>query len=116
VPSRYQEPFGIVALEGIACGCVVVGSEGGGLREAIGPCGLTFPNGDASALARCLAQLLRDDESVRALRRPAAQHLLRFRRAKVAGEYLRLMRSLSQPESHDPNPHGLAGEPWRREQ
>jgi len=116
VPSRYQEPFGIVALEGIACGCVVVGSEGGGLREAIGPCGLTFPNGDAEALARCLAQLLRDDESVRALRRPAADHLQRFRRAKVAGEYLRLMRSLCQPESHDANLHGLAREPWRREQ
>jgi glycogen(starch) synthase len=115
VPSRYQEPFGIVALEGIACGCIVVGSEGGGLREAIGPCGLTFPNGDAEALARCLAQLLRDDESVRALRRPAAGHLQRFRRAKVAGEYLRLMSSLCQPESHDAHLHGLAREPWRRE-
>ena len=31
VPSRTPEPFGVVALEGIACGCVVVGSEGGGL-------------------------------------------------------------------------------------
>ena len=51
VPSRYDEPFGVVALEGIACGCVVVGSAGGGLPEAIGPCGLTFPNGDATALA-----------------------------------------------------------------
>ncbi|MBC7927993.1 MAG: glycosyltransferase family 4 protein, partial [Bryobacteraceae bacterium] len=34
VPSRWREPFGIVALEGIACGCVVVGSEGGGLKDA----------------------------------------------------------------------------------
>ena len=25
VPSLWQEPFGIVALEGIACGCVVIG-------------------------------------------------------------------------------------------
>src|SRR5262249_34552970 len=51
VPSRYNEPFGIVALEGIACGCAVVGSAGGGLPEAMGPCGLTFPNGDVPALA-----------------------------------------------------------------
>src|SRR5437588_15136 len=36
VPSRWAEPFGIVALEGIACGCVVVGSEKGGLKESIG--------------------------------------------------------------------------------
>ena len=28
VPSLWAEPFGIVALEGIACGCVVVGSAG----------------------------------------------------------------------------------------
>src|SRR4030095_13115937 len=54
VPSCYDEPFGIVALEGIACGCVVVGSAGGGLAEAIGPCGRTFKNGDAADLARVL--------------------------------------------------------------
>lgn len=58
VPSRYREPFGIVALEGIACGCMVVGSEGGGLREAIGPGGITFPNGDREQLAQALARAL----------------------------------------------------------
>ncbi len=42
---------GIVALEGIACGCVVIGSQGGGLKDAIGNCGLTYPNGDVAALA-----------------------------------------------------------------
>lgn len=51
VPSRWAEPFGIVALEGIACGCVVVASDQGGLPEAVGPCGVTFPNGDARVLA-----------------------------------------------------------------
>jgi len=35
VPSRWREPFGIVALEGSACGCVVVGSADGGLAAAI---------------------------------------------------------------------------------
>jgi glycogen(starch) synthase len=51
VPSLWSEPFGIVALEGIACGCWVIGSEQGGLKDAIGPCGVTFPNGDVEALA-----------------------------------------------------------------
>ena len=37
VPTRYGEGFGVAALEGIACGCVVVGSDCGGLPEAIGP-------------------------------------------------------------------------------
>jgi glycosyltransferase involved in cell wall biosynthesis len=78
VPSRYDEPFGIVALEGIACGCVVVGSAGGGLPEAIGRCGRTFPNGDAAALARCLKELLESPEALATHRADAAQHLDRF--------------------------------------
>jgi glycosyltransferase involved in cell wall biosynthesis len=61
VPSRWAEPFGIVALEGAACGCVVVGSREGGLADAIGPCGFTFPNGDADALGDRLAAILRGD-------------------------------------------------------
>jgi glycosyltransferase involved in cell wall biosynthesis len=60
VPSLYDEPFGIVALEGIACGCLVIGSRGGGLKEAIGRCGLTFRNGDAGELAGLLADSLTD--------------------------------------------------------
>lgn len=60
VPSRYDEPFGIVALEGIACGCLVIGSRGGGLKEAIGRCGLTFRNGDAEELAALLAEAMAD--------------------------------------------------------
>ncbi len=51
-----------MALEGIACGCVVVGSEGGGLKDAIGPCGDTFRNGDAADLARVLGHRLRHPE------------------------------------------------------
>ncbi|WP_397384138.1 glycosyltransferase family 4 protein [Prosthecobacter sp.] len=58
VPSRWNEPFGIVALEGIACGCIIVGSDGGGLAEAIGPCGVTFPNGDVIALQGALTALV----------------------------------------------------------
>jgi glycogen(starch) synthase len=75
VPSRYQEPFGIVALEGIACGCLVVGSSGGGLKKAIGPCGLTFPNGDAAALAAVLEPVLTDPELTTTLLRGAPEHL-----------------------------------------
>ncbi|MEP6685896.1 MAG: glycosyltransferase family 4 protein, partial [Verrucomicrobiota bacterium] len=60
VPSRWPEPFGVVALEGVACGCVVIGSEDGGLKDAIGPCGVTFPNGDEKALAETLQTGLSD--------------------------------------------------------
>lgn len=92
VPSRVREGFGIVALEGIACGCVVVGSCGGGLPEAIGPCGLTFPNGDAKALAGQLAWLLADRERLEPFRRRAAEHLEPHRAAVVARRYLEMFR------------------------
>jgi glycosyltransferase involved in cell wall biosynthesis len=88
VPSRYNEPFGIVALEGIACGCLVVGSAGGGLAEAIGPCGFTFANGDAAALADLLERLLRDPAAGRDRLAHAEAHLARHRARTVAAAYL----------------------------
>lgn len=93
VPSRYDEPFGVVALEGVACGCVVVGSSGGGLPEAIGPCGLTFPNGDASALAARIEQLLREPREQTRLLEFAPKHLARFHPQVVAQSYLALFES-----------------------
>jgi glycosyltransferase involved in cell wall biosynthesis len=91
VPSRWPEPFGIVALEAIACGCVVVGSAGGGLSEAIGPCGLTFPNGDGAALAHVLRELLGNPERVAELGTGGASHLARFSPSAVAKRYLEEM-------------------------
>lgn len=93
VPSRWQEPFGIVALEGIACGCVVVGSAEGGLAEAIGPCGVTFPNGDARALANALSRLLEDPAECDRLRANASAHLPQFTPRHVAGVYLDAMKN-----------------------
>lgn len=95
VPSLWPEPFGIVALEGIASGCAVVGSADGGLPEAIGPCGLTFPNGDASALASVLQKLLTDPGRLEELRRGRAQHLASFTRSHVATLYLQAMGALA---------------------
>jgi glycogen(starch) synthase len=96
VPSRYDEPFGIVALEGIACGCAVVGSSGGGLPEAIGPCGITFPNGDPSALSTALEKLLiQPNEPVR-LAANAQEHLAQFQPDLIAKRYLDLFQSTLQ--------------------
>lgn len=94
VPSRWAEPFGVVALEGIACGCVAVGSEKGGLKEAIGPCGLTFENGNIRVLADQLKRLLNDLSLQAKLRDRAAEHLTKFQSDVIAAAYLRLMREL----------------------
>ena len=90
-PSRYNEPFGVVALEGIACGCVVLGSAGGGLADAIGPCGLTFPNGDVRALADGLATLLRDASLRERLRTAAPGHLGRHAAEVVIDRYVQVL-------------------------
>ncbi|MEP7014316.1 MAG: glycosyltransferase family 4 protein [Verrucomicrobiota bacterium] len=95
VPSRWPEPFGIVALEGIACGCVVVGSQDGGLKEAIGPCGLTFENGNERALSECLRTLLRYPETLNKFRQDAPMHLNRFRAETIATVYCRLLEDAS---------------------
>jgi len=94
VPSRWAEPFGIVALEGIASGCVVVGSEKGGLKEAIGPCGVTFENENVPALAKQLKRVLNDPNLQTNLRQHASAHLAKFQSDAVAAAYLRLMRKM----------------------
>lgn len=93
IPSRWQEPFGIVALEGIACGCVVVGSEGGGLKDAIGPCGVTFPNGDVQALTQTLFNLLKNPEQLANYRANSYAHLLCHQKSAVAKAYLEVIEA-----------------------
>ena len=94
VPSRYDEPFGVVALEGIACGCAVVGSSGGGLPEAIGPCGITFPNEDIDALAKVLELLLTQPSERERLTKDAPTHLAQFHPHLVANRYLDLFQTV----------------------
>lgn len=88
VPSRWREPFGIVALEGIACGCWVVGSNQGGLSAAIGPGGLTFENGNVEQLATRLRQLLTASTPWQPSTQAIAQHLNHHQQAIVAQQYL----------------------------
>jgi glycogen synthase len=94
VPSRWAEPFGIVALEGAACGCLVLGSKDGGLGDAIGPCGFTFPNGDAGALASLIAKALKNELSVPD-QDTVQSHLRKYHLDTVTEAYLALFERLS---------------------
>jgi glycosyltransferase involved in cell wall biosynthesis len=62
VPSRWEEPFGLVAAEAMMRGTAVVASESGGLAEQVEPdaTGYLAPAGDAGALARALERVVRD--------------------------------------------------------
>jgi glycogen(starch) synthase len=80
VPSIY-EPFGLVALEAMASGCVCVVAETGGLREVVpadGTAGVRFRSRDPDALGRVLEQVLTDDEARAQLVVEGREHVLRF--------------------------------------
>jgi glycogen(starch) synthase len=100
VPSAWAEPFGIVALEGIACGCAVVGTNSGGLPDAIGPCGITVPNCDPDALASAIHDLLNDPAKMEGFRDAAPAHLAKFSALAIASKYLHLFEELLRDRSN----------------
>ncbi len=88
VPSIY-EPFGLVALEAMASGCLCVVADTGGLREVVpgdGTVGLRFPSRDSAALGAILEQVLTDDAARAQLVAEAREHVLRFDWGEVARE------------------------------
>lgn len=62
MPSLAGEVFGLVALENMLRKKVLIVSEIGALSEVVGDTGLTFPAGDAPALARCLRRVLQSSD------------------------------------------------------
>ncbi len=96
-PSRIFEAFGLVVLEGIACGCVVLGSAQGGLPEAIGPCGETFISEDVQDLARQLSNLLHNPERLSVYRAKADGYLKHFRRDRIASSYIEVIERVLSP-------------------
>jgi glycogen synthase len=86
VPSIY-EPFGLVALEAMASGCLCVVADTGGLREVVpddGTVALRFPSHDSQALEEILEHVLSDDDARAQLVTEAREHVLRFDWAEVA--------------------------------
>jgi glycogen(starch) synthase len=105
VPSIY-EPFGLVALEAMASGCLCVVADTGGLREVVpddGTAGLRFPAADADALRVILERVLTDDVARRQLIERARAHVLAFGWPEVARRtaavYAQLMAESVEEES-----------------
>ncbi len=98
VPSIY-EPFGMVALEAIACGAPLVVSDTGGLRDLVqdGVSGLRVPPADPDALATAVRMLLADPRRTQVMARSAASRLARHAwpviAERVGGVYRAAMSS-----------------------
>ena len=97
VPSRWAEPFGIVALEGLACGCHLVVPDHGGLVEAAGTTALTFSKSEPATLASAIKKALENSGSesgAEAESVAVSQHLESFSIKNVTRVYLNLFESL----------------------
>ncbi len=60
VPSRWDEPFGLTTVEGMASGLAIVASRTGGTAEIVADAGLLFERDDVDGLAAHFARLLDD--------------------------------------------------------
>ena len=60
VPSRWAEPFGMTALEAMACGAALLCSPRGGLAEVIGQAAQRIDPDDPAAMANAIVALARD--------------------------------------------------------
>jgi len=87
VPSVDPEPFGIVAIEGLACGCLVVATRNAGLVEAVGTHGVLCEPGDPTSLANAILEA----DAASGRMDGVAEHLARHDPQNVAREYLKVL-------------------------
>jgi glycosyltransferase involved in cell wall biosynthesis len=102
VPSVWEEPMGLVAVEMLAAGLVPVVSADGGLAECVGDAGLTVPNGDPQSLAAALTALLTQPHTVCALRAHAQDRIAAVAPDRVARQYLALFREVAGSAARPP--------------
>lgn len=89
IPSIGQEAFGVVALEGLACGCNIVATEVGGLPEALDDCGVIVDPENVHAL---LHGMLKASSSVFDNQKVSI-HLKKHTSSSIAKSYLQLINS-----------------------
>lgn len=99
MPSRWREPFGLVAVEAALQCRPVIGTTGGGLEEIIidGVTGRLIPRDDGAALAHAAAELLSDGPALVAMGTKARDHAARLFGLDASADGLdRLYRQLAQ--------------------
>jgi glycogen synthase len=96
VPSTWQEPFGLVAVQAAFAACPVIASTVGGLAEIIrhGETGWLVPHSDPDALATSMAACMAAPEAARSLGANARQQALdRYSIERCRADYERLYNS-----------------------
>jgi glycosyltransferase involved in cell wall biosynthesis len=94
VPSRWQEPFGLVALEAMASGAAVIVSNRGGLPEVAGEAAVYVDPDDPAAIAAAIRVLACDDARRSALAEAGQARARQFDLPVVAARLAALRRQI----------------------
>jgi len=92
IPSIWKEPFGIVALEGMACECIPIVSAGGGLPDAVGLAGLVFERGSVADLVEKMRIVLNEENVRQVLLDSATSQLSNHKSLTVSRIYLSMFQ------------------------
>ncbi|MGI4022448.1 MAG: glycosyltransferase family 4 protein [Janthinobacterium lividum] len=88
IPSKRKEGFGIVVLEGLACGCRVIAADAGGLSEAVGRFGKMFEPGNVQQLNHLLKEALQNINQPQYNQHELTEYLSNYEKQVVAQKYL----------------------------
>lgn len=97
VPSRWPEPFGLVALEAMANGAALICAPRGGLPEVAGPTALYADPDHPGALADAILTLAADPTRRAALAAAARERATRFAAPEAAQRLLAFRRAALSP-------------------
>jgi glycosyltransferase involved in cell wall biosynthesis len=94
VAPSLREPFGIVALEGLASACAVVHADCDGLPEAAGGFGTPFKSGDVASLTSALIRVIDASAESPSLSPSLKEYLKTRSKRAVLAEYRRIIEPL----------------------
>jgi D-inositol-3-phosphate glycosyltransferase len=99
--TPWYEPFGLVAVEAMACGVPVIASAVGGLAETVadGATGVLVPPRDTAAIRDAIERLVGDPAERQAMGELAARHAARYGWPTIAAQTVRHFHSLRRERS-----------------
>lgn len=94
IPSVWEEPFGLVAIEALACGAKIIYSNGGGSPEVVDENCIAFNRGDVFSLELALIKAIQQSENKLLQYDCNSEHLKRFSIDFIANNYLRYFNKI----------------------